>query len=501
MSLVAFPGARSRCALLCLAASACSAAPGSRAERHVQIDVDRAAAEASARFLSFSIDASNVGRPYDFSRPRLRRMAAELAPAYLRIGGTASDTIYYDLSEAPVTVAPPPYARVLDRGWWDQACSFARDLELEILFTLNVGPGPRDAMGRWTPDNARRLIEYTLAQGCPVGVWELGNEINAFPLLHGFSLDGQAYAADMAVARKLIDELDPAALLAGPAIAYWPLWGEVLPTMQDFLSSGGNLIDVLTWHYYPQQSAECPVASRRAAPETMLDPANLDEVQRWAGEVEGLRDDASPGTPVWLGETGHAQCGGEVGLSDRFVTGFWWLDQLGLMARRGQPVVVRQALTGGRYHLIDNASLEPRPDYFNSLLWKRLMGRRALHARTIEEDGLLRVHAHCAPEGPRAPGAVTALLINLDSRETWVGFPDLPGRRELYLLTAPDLLGTRIDLHGVPLEVLPDGAPPALAPEIVDDPIRLPPKSYAFVVLPDALAPACGAASRAARHD
>ena len=46
--------------------------------------------------------------PYDFSRPRLRRMAAALAPAYLRLGGTEADVLYYDLDDA-LTEAPVGY--------------------------------------------------------------------------------------------------------------------------------------------------------------------------------------------------------------------------------------------------------------------------------------------------------------------------------------------------------------------------------------------------------
>src|SRR5690606_12184340 len=108
-------------------------------------------------------------------------------------------------------------------------------------------------------------------------------------------------------------------------------------------------------------------ASRRAEVETLLVPEHLDEIDRWAEEVE----DAAAGTEVWLGETSHAQCGGEPELSNRYVTGFWWLDQLGQVAQRGQGRVLRQALTGGHYSLVRDDDLEPHPDYFTSVLWKR----------------------------------------------------------------------------------------------------------------------------------
>jgi hypothetical protein len=61
-----------------------------------------------------------------------------------------------------------------------------------------------------------------------------------------------------------------------------------------------------------------------------------------------------------VGETGSAYGGGAPGLSDSYVAGFLWLDKLGLTARLGVDVVVRQSLFGGTYGLLDPA-LEPLP--------------------------------------------------------------------------------------------------------------------------------------------
>lgn len=481
----------------------------------LRVDTATTAAEVAPEFLSFAVDSSQLAggnwwssegytepvEPYDFARPRLRRMAAALAPAYLRLGGSEADVIYYDLSADPVSEAPPPYELVLDRTLLDGACDFARDLGLEIMFTLNAGPGPRDAELAWTPDNARGLIDYVRRTGCPVRIWELGNEINGFQAIHGtdFRIEGDRYALDMATARALVDELAPQALLAGPSSAYWPLWGEMFPVLPDFMAAGGALVDVVTWHYYPQQSDRCPLASRRADPTLLLEPENLAEVELWAAEVEAARDAHAPAAEVWLGETGNAQCGGQVGVSDRFVAGFWWLDQLGRMARRGQRVVVRQTLSGADYQLIDETTLEPKPDYFLSLLFKRLMGEGVLAVDGPDAAGQIRAYAHCAAAAAGLPaGAVTVMALNLDQRHPRVlTFSGLRGeRRRVYLIEAPELLGSDVTLNGQPLQVAPDGTPPEPEPESVHQDnarawIELPPAGMAFVVFPDAGAPAC----------
>lgn len=475
-------------------------------------------ARISERFLSFSIDTAQAlggvfwdpagsGKEvpvevYEFGRPRLRRLAGEFSPALLRVGGTAADYVLYDLGEAPVAVPPAPFKLVMTRSIWEGIASFARDLDLEILFTLNAGPGARDASLAWTADNARTFVDFVSARGDPVTVWELGNEINGFPIEHFIRIDGEQYARDVAVARALIDEHAPGAKLAGPASAYWPPIGEAFPVMPRFLAAGGVLVDVVTWHFYPQQSKRCPIATRPAAPTVMLDPDNLAAVDRWAEQIEGQVASAAPQAEVWLGETGNAQCGGEPGVSDRFVGSLWWLDELGRMARRGQRVVVRQTLSGSDYGLLDDATLEPNPDYWASLLWRRLVGTSILAAEVgaepvaSGESPLVTSYAACQRG---VPGGVVALLINLDTeRSVAVTIDGVPaGRAELYPVTAPDLYGTDVSIDGRTLRAATDGTPPPIEPRRVPTRpgapiVTLPPTSYAFVALPDAAAPGCG---------
>ena len=490
--------------------------------REVSIAVDgtAAVAEVSERFLSFAVDSAqaaggyfwdadaSVGtegtkrvEPYDFNRPRLRRMVTELAPAYLRIGGTAADRLYYDLSAAPVATPPEGYEEVLTADIWDGIADFARELDLEIFFTLNAGTGPRDADNVWTADNARALLEYSATNQVPVAVWELGNEVNAYPLLLGLYLTGADFAADAHVARALVDDTQVDGLLAAPSSAFWPEVGEIREIYADFLEAGGGAaLDLITWHYYPQQSVRCPLATRRAEPGLMLLPDNLDELATWIGEVTAARDEFAPTLPIWLGETGNAQCGGEPEISDAFEGGFWWLDQLGQLARAGQPVAVRQTLSGSNYGLIDEVDLSPNPDYFTSLLWRRLMGTRVLAVEVGGGDQLLRAYAHCARASAPgfAAGAVSVVLINLDGKNAAdVDINGLGvGAAQLYQLTAAELSARTMSLNGSELVVAADGAPPELAAEIIDvaggrSRVRVAPLSYAFVVLPEAAAAVC----------
>ena len=473
----------------------------------VTVDLSAPVAEVDARFLSFAVDSSQVVgglwwapsggseqepvAPFDFARPRLRRLAAELAPAFLRIGGTDADRIYYDMTGSEGVPAPAGYEYVLTRALWDGVNDFAATLGLDVFFTLNAGPGPRGSGRSWRPDNARTLIRYTVTQGYPVAVWELGNEINANALTHGvrWLLTGADYARDLETLKTLVAQENPGAPVAGPSSAFWPVAGERLHITEQMLRADPAAADIVTWHYYPSQSERCPTATRRASSTALLFPPYLDEFRAWAEDVLILRDDYAPGTPVWLGETGNAQCGGEPGVSDRYVAGLWWLDELGLAARSGQQVVVRQTLAGSDYGLLDDATLAPRPDYWNSVLWKRLMGTRAL-AVSRTGDNRVRAYAHCSP----ADG-VTVLVLNLNQTgDATVAIAPFAGRAaDRYVFTGDYPTSPEVRLNGAILRTQEDGALPPLRPDSGRPfgTLRLPPVSYAFVAFPDADAPAC----------
>jgi hypothetical protein len=475
---------------------------------HVEIASDHVLATVDVRYLSVAVDSAQlVGGDFwnaaatvngmepiaalDFGDPRLRRLARELAPAYLRLGGTDADRIYYDLSSTPVTQPPAPYRWLLTRALWEGAADFAGALDFQILFTLNAGPGPRDASGRWLPDQADALLRYAASRHDPVAVWELGNEVNAYPIVFNLTVSPVDYARDFAAAQTLISSLTPGARLAGPASAYWPIVGEAYGLLPRFVAAAGDGVNLVTWHYYPQQSRRCPARVRPAGVDVLLDADNLDEIDRWADQVATSVMAHSPAASVWLDETGNAQCGGEPGVSDVFVSGFWWLDQLGKMARRGTPVVVRQSLVGANYGLLAADTLEPRPDYWNSVLWRRLMDHRVLDASAhlAPADPPLRTYAHCTPA---RPGAVTLVALNLAKTARSIDVPQFTGAREIYRLDATSLVDPVLRLNGAALHAGADGAPPEMTPVVQDGgTIDIAPLSYLFIVFPAANAAAC----------
>jgi heparanase 1 len=491
------------------------AAAGQSYTAQVSIDTGTPVNTVSKEYISFAIDSSQVvggkwwnpaasgsemgsgtvhAPTFNFNQPQLDTMVQALAPAYLRIGGSEADKIYYAMQDNSNVQpnAPAGYKSVMTAKQWDEINAFASRNGLQLVFTLNAGPSSRKADGSWDGANAAELLKYTAEHGYRVALWELGNELNVFWFVHGLKdqVSPQQYDKDLVAARALVKLYMPSSRFAGQGSAFWPLLGEPLNLfygyMPQYLERSNGKMDLVSWHYYPQQSRRGPIAVRRAFPSRLLDPKNLDEVKHWAEQMKKWRDSYAPGKPIWLGETGNAQFGGEPGLSDVYLGGLWWMDQLGLLARSGHDTVVRQSLAGMNYGMIDDSDLSPRPDYWNSLLWKRLMGTLVYDAK-VGGDPSGKLRAYAQSSAGDEPGSLTVLLINLDHRRNaTVSFAGLKrASSHVYQFSAPDIFGAKVLLNGTELKFAPDGSLPVIQgqqqPEAGNPSITLNPLSYCFV--------------------
>ena len=151
--------------------------------------------------------------------------------------------------------------------------------------------------------------------------------------------------------------------------------GELQPITRDFLKAGGGkIIDAVTWHWYALESKRCPLHG-------WLDLQALRgrAVQKLWMLLKGGRIPCSifetslPLQQVWLGETSLVSCGGAKNITNTFTGTSWWLDELCRQGQLGADAVFRQVLVGGDYALIDGETLEPRPDFWASLLFATLL--------------------------------------------------------------------------------------------------------------------------------
>jgi len=183
---------------------------------------------------------------------------------------------------------------------------------------------------------------------------------------------------------------------------------------------------------------------------------------------------------MWLTETAEAACGGDQ-FAGQFVDTFRYLNQLGALAQKEVKVVMHNTLAASDYGLLNEDSLEPRPDYWAALLWKRTMGAVVLDPN-VPKHQALRIYAHCSQDGN---GAVTLLALNTDTANDQVVTLPLPAQR--FTISAPELTSANVLVNGAAPKVAPDGTVEILKRDAVKaGPVRLAPATVTFLIIPAA---------------
>ena len=461
---------------------------------YASVDASHADAQPAANALP-GMDPSlyEYRPPIDLSNPRLRKLAAALGPAYVRVSGTWMNSTYFQDSDDPAPAKPPAgFNSVLTRQEWKGVIDFAHAVNARIVTSFAMSTGTRDVAGAWTPKVAQAWITYTKSASGSIAAAEFMNE-PTFPEVGGApkGYDAQAFARDFAVfqawARANVPEMrimGPGGVGEGTPLA--PPFMHLL-TSEGILKATGPVFDIFSYHSYGAASSRCAVLGSAVAT-TKEAALSADWLSRGASEEQfyaALRDRYEPGKPIWNSETGQAACGGDRWAAT-FLDAFRYLNQLGSLARLGVQVQMHNTLNASDYGLLDETTLEPRPDYWAALLWRRLMGTTVLDPGPAPSANL-HLYAHCL-RGRQ--GGVTVLAINAD--EDAAQTLHLPQGAERYTLTAAHLTDSAVDLNGKRLELGPDDALPVLRGAAVQSgTVTLAPASITFLAFPRAGNAAC----------
>ena len=116
--------------------------------------------------------------PIDLADARLRKLAAALAPAYMRVSGTWANSTFFADQDNPPPAPPAGFNGVLTRPQWRGVVDFSKAVGAEIVTSFAVSPGARNAAGAWKPDQAERLLAYTSSIGGRIAAAEFMNEPN-----------------------------------------------------------------------------------------------------------------------------------------------------------------------------------------------------------------------------------------------------------------------------------------------------------------------------------
>lgn len=440
--------------------------------------------------------------PINLYNEKLRALAKEFGPVWVRVSGTWASKTYYDFDGTTGGKAPEGYQSVLTKEQWIGVLDFVKALGAKLLISVANCEGVHSAAEPWNPSEAEKIFSLSKEYGVPIDAAEFMNEPNI--LQYSGAPAGYTaadYARDQDLFFAWVRKNYPETLLVGPCntgsadeeealgamsssnngkkgggIA--DLMGNVA-SLHDLMRGTQEKLDVYSYHYYNGISER--LAS--AMPGAHWDPAqaHTDEYLVVAGQsaranVPG-RDKYCPGGQMWVTESGDAGGGGDTWAST-YLDVLRTLNELGEFATITDGIIFHNTLASSDYGFLDHSTYDPRPNYFAVLLWNRLMGTTVYDSGEPLREGA-HVYAHSRRDGK--PGLVYLIINNSLTDATTV---DLPCKAQRYTLSAPTLRSPVMYLNGRPLELKGEHTLPDLSP--VEQPagtLELAPASVTFLVL------------------
>jgi hypothetical protein len=288
------------------------------------------------RYVSVTVEGckSLIEDKIDLGSPLLRQLTKNLAPAYLRFGGSCNDCVRYNVGgEAPKFDKPESNycygSFYLTQDRWDRILEFSNATGLRLIFGLNscFQRGYAKTVPPWDPSNAEMLMNYTKHHrfGGQVAGWELGNEIentDKWGPTNGILDQPALIANDWHTLKKSVGKVFG---VDAPLEYFGPDMKAEMDFLTPFSPLAESVIDHATWHYYMFKK------SRKVSVYDIFNATNLDNV---------VQTRAAPFATVfqgrsWVGEYGGAEGGGHPGITDRYADAFWNADQLGLLPYYG----------------------------------------------------------------------------------------------------------------------------------------------------------------------
>lgn len=453
----------------------------------------------SAEYVSFNVDWHLNSEEFpawvncsilniDLSNPDLKTLAKTLSPAHLRMGGSEGDLVIFEPREGPACPPNTSFCFTADR--WDQWCDWAQEQQLTIAYGLNSMLGRNSSTSPMNISNLELFLKYTASRPCAsLSHLEFGNEVQT-------KVSPTTYASDVVRVRQLINQYWPDAAKRpkfvandeNPDASYW---SRMLPTAHEAL-------DGLTWHLYVGYGLD-PNLPGDAWSNSFL--AKIDQTAAPMISTAVQFGFSGAGKSLWVGETAMAWHSGRNGTTNTFLSGPWYITQLGTLAHT-HATQCRQTFYGGNYELVDKITLNPNPDWWTALLWKRLMGSRVLHVSA--NTTAVKVFAHCtAVASLSPPTSVTLSFVNLELVPATISSIATPSGETIalaprteYILTADGAETSQsMLLNGVRLTYSHGQVGPTQGHKVTSDatPLVLPPHSYGYVVLEGLQQSVCGA--------
>jgi len=431
--------------------------------------------------------------PINLYDEKLRKLANEFGPVWVRVSGTWATKTYYDFEGTTNGKAPEGYENILTKEQWIGVLDFVKALDAKLLTSMSNCEGLHIANEPWNPSEAEKLFSLSKEYGVPIDAVEFVNEPNMMDLSglpKGYT--AKDFARDQDIFHKWVRDNYPETIIVGPCSTGGGSdlddihpgsggIGDLMPnsvTTDELMAGTTEKLDVYSYHYYNGVSErfESIMPSMHWDSELTLSEEYLGVAPTATKDNAFKRDKFCPGGQVWITESGDAGGGGNT-WGSTYMDVFRTLNELGTFATITDGVIFHNTLASSDYGFLKHGTFDPRPNYFAVLLWNRIMGTTVYDTKEEIREGA-HVFAHSRRDGKEG---IAYLIIN--NSKTEVTKVELPKTAEIYKLHADKLRATTMRLNGKELVLGDNNELPDISPEVMEGTLTLEPSTIAFLVM------------------
>lgn len=391
-------------------------------------------------------DLMQVYPPIDLYDEKLRKLAKNFGPLWVRVSGTWATKTYYDLDDAMGGKVPEGFLNTLTRKQWIGVLDFVKEVGAKLMVSVSGCPGVygvnEPPVPAWTPKEAEKLFKFSADYGVPISGSEFINEPNMLAET-GFPKGYTAadHARDQKIFYSWLKENYPDCIYIGPGSVGDTSIGksggvELLTdnvTTPMLMGEDPCKLDVFSYHYYNGVSDR--LAGAMPSAHWQPEEANSEEYLAVAGNsartYAPFRDKYCPGGEMWVTESGDAGGGGDSWAST-YLDVIRTLNEAGEFSTLTKGAIFHNTLAASDYAYLDRITHDPRPNYFAVLLWTRLMGTTVYD--TAEP---IRMGAHVYAQS-RKDGKEGTVYLVINNSETEATTVELPKEATVYALQGKD---------------------------------------------------------------
>ena len=439
-----------------------------------------------SRLSGVTIDVCALKEGLDFKNETFRQLTKALGPGILRIGGTDQKSYTYDMESTTQEKCECKKSCVLSRNYFESLLDFCDATDCKLVFGLA-------SEGSYAVSNASALMDVA---GDRIFAYTFGNEQDT----------------DVKDQKKKLKELQkayPSAKFAAPDTPIGPIHDFTTPDLTadekvqknlkyltDYTKENAEYLTAITWHTYDfrADAVNATEHGSLAFPPSdknftrWFDPAYLALFDQAYAAVDAAT--AMSDLPLWLSEFDSVCHQGVHNLTDAYANSLWLAHRFGAASKMPRlEYAGRQTLIGYEYALLNATTLRPYPDFYTTLLARRLLNSSNLTVLDVASDNpTLPTFGFCRSSD------LVLLFVSLN--ETTALDVDLSLPRTDFLMTPhypPDdcprcaLTSSDIDLNGHTLtvdDVLDDSDILRYGHDAVEDTLHLAPLTFAFSVIP-----------------